>query len=149
MASDQEYEFMGPTLGPIGIMVGLPFVCYGLVYVCNSEGCLGIRSLFVPGFPADSQLISTDAFLAILGWMAFQTILHLALPGQYVEGVVLPDKRRLRYKLNGGLAGMSCYIKQQCFVFGASMTCLLQLRRTWVPLSWQLSPSAFTSRSSG
>lgn len=101
MASDHDFEFMGPLLGPFGIMAGLPLVCYGLVYVCNCDGCLGLSGLSIPGFPTHSQLISTQAFFAIIGWMAFQTILHLALPGQLVEGAMLPSQKRLRYKLNG------------------------------------------------
>ncbi|DBB00004.1 TPA: hypothetical protein ACH3X1_013869 [Trebouxia sp. C0004] len=100
MGSDQEYEFMGPILGPIGIMVALPLVCYGLVYACNAQGCLEIRNMSIPGFPAQSPLISREAFFAIFGWMAFQTILHLALPGQLVKGVTLPNKEKLTYKLN-------------------------------------------------
>ena len=103
MGLDQEYEFMGPFLGPIGIMAALPLVCYGLVYACNAQGCLDIRNMSIPGFPAQSQLISREAFLAIFGWMAFQTILHLTLPGQLVKGVTLPNKIKLTYKLNGEL----------------------------------------------
>lgn len=93
---------MGPMLGPIGIMTALPMVCYGLIYACNSRGCLEISSLSLPGFPAHSQLISIEALLAILGWVAFQTILHVALPGQHVQGALLPSRERLTYKLNGG-----------------------------------------------
>ena len=102
MGSDQEYEFMGPTLGPIGIMAALPLVCYGLVYACNAQGCLDIRHMSIPGFPAQSPLISREAFFAIFGWMAFQTILHLALPGKLIKGVTLPNNEKLTYKLNGG-----------------------------------------------
>ncbi len=35
---EQEYEFMGPWIGPVGIMLGLPGVCYALVYTCNAGG---------------------------------------------------------------------------------------------------------------
>ena len=35
---EQEYEFMGPWIGPLGIMLGLPGVCYALVYTCNAGG---------------------------------------------------------------------------------------------------------------
>jgi hypothetical protein len=31
---------MGPWLGPLGIMLGLPGVCYALVYTCNAGGKL-------------------------------------------------------------------------------------------------------------
>ena len=29
---------MGPWMGPLGIMLGLPGVCYALVYTCNAGG---------------------------------------------------------------------------------------------------------------
>ena len=29
---------MGPWVGPLGIMLGLPGVCYLLVYTCNAGG---------------------------------------------------------------------------------------------------------------
>ena len=35
---EQEFEFMGPWIGPLGIMLGLPGVCYALVYACNAGG---------------------------------------------------------------------------------------------------------------
>ena len=100
MTTDHEYEFMGPVVGPVAIMALLPLVCYGLVYICNADGCLNM-SLSIPGFARHSQLISTQGTLAILGWMAFQTLLHLLLPGQRVQGVLLANGRRLTYKLNG------------------------------------------------
>lgn len=103
MLADQEYEFMGPLLGPVGIMIGLPALCYGLVYACNSDGCLSLMNLSVPGLPKQTQLISTEAFLAILGWAAFQTTLHLVLPGNSFQGTPLVNGQRLTYKLNGML----------------------------------------------
>ena len=101
MGADQQYEFMGPVLGPMAVMVGLPAVCYGLVYACNAEGCFSVRSLSVPGLPPQTQLISTKAFVAILGWMAFQMVLHLCMPGKYIQGTLLANGKRLTYKVNG------------------------------------------------
>lgn len=37
MAEHAEYHFAGPILGPLGIIVGLPLVCYLLVYSCNDQ----------------------------------------------------------------------------------------------------------------
>ena len=37
-SQEQEYEFLGPWIGPLGIMLGLPGVCYALVYTCNAGG---------------------------------------------------------------------------------------------------------------
>ena len=101
MGADQEYEFLGPVLGPTAVMVGLPAVCYGLVYACNAEGCFNFRSLSLPGLPSQTQLISTEAFAAILGWLAFQIVLHLLMPGKYMQGTLLANGKRLTYKVNG------------------------------------------------
>lgn len=101
MAADQEYEFMGPVLGPMVIMVALPAVCYGLVYACNAEDCLSLADLSLPGLAPHTQLISTEAFTAILGWLAFQIVLHLMLPGQHIQGTLLSNGKRLTYKVNG------------------------------------------------
>lgn len=47
-----HFEFMGPYVGPLGIIFGLPAVCYALVWACNVGGCLELAPrLSVPGFP--------------------------------------------------------------------------------------------------
>ena len=67
---DGEFEFFGPRLGPIGVMIGMPAICYGLVYACNSTGCVNFDfPLRFPGFPAGSELFSTDATRIVLIWM--------------------------------------------------------------------------------
>ena len=38
-ASKPHYEFGGP-IGAMGIIFGLPAVCYGLVLFCNADGCI-------------------------------------------------------------------------------------------------------------
>ena len=101
MGADQQYEFVGPVLGPMAVMVGLPAVCYGLVYACNAGGCFNFQNLSLPGLPPQTQLISTEAFVAILGWLAFQIVLHLFLPGKKLQGTLLADGKRLTYKVNG------------------------------------------------
>jgi delta14-sterol reductase len=96
-----EFEFFGPYLGPLGIMAGLPFVCYALVYACNADGCLHLSPFSLPGFPAGTRFFTWEACAVFLGWMAAQVALHLILPGRRVQGVQLPDGSRLSYKLNG------------------------------------------------
>lgn len=110
MTADHEYEFMGPVFGPTVIMVALPAVCYGLVYVCNAGGCVNLGDLSLPGLPPQSRLISAEAFVAIVGWLAFQSTLHLILPGQYVQGTLLPNSKRLTYKLTGKALHAGCHI---------------------------------------
>ena len=60
----------------------------------------------MPKLPEGMVLFSWEACAVFLGWIAFTTILHLVLPGIRKEGIVLADKTRLEYKLNG----MRCFI---------------------------------------
>jgi protein-S-isoprenylcysteine O-methyltransferase Ste14 len=102
-----HYEFGGP-IGALGIVVGLPLVCYGLVAFCNENGCVKpselrwpIDASALPSWPRGVPLFSVDACLVFLGWMAFTIATHLILPGAKKQGVVLPNGERLTYKLNG------------------------------------------------
>lgn len=96
-----EFEFFGPY-GPGVLLFALPCVVLGLVYACNSEGCLELLpELSVPGFPSDQPLYSHEAMAAVVGWSLLVLLLHVILPGQQAQGVVLPTGRRLTYKLNG------------------------------------------------
>mmetsp|Transcript_11157 Transcript_11157/g.15190 ORF Transcript_11157/g.15190 Transcript_11157/m.15190 type:complete len:425 (+) Transcript_11157:302-1576(+) len=101
-----HYEFEGPYLGPIGVIIGLPVVCYGLVFVCNASGCLEAGpSLLdsIPGFLPGTVLLSWEGLAVAAGWMVVVLLLHTLLPGMRVEGAVLPGTKnqKLTYKLNG------------------------------------------------
>ena len=37
MAHRSEYHFAGPVLGPLALVIGLPSVCYLLIYGCNQQ----------------------------------------------------------------------------------------------------------------
>jgi len=94
---------MGPWLGPVGIVAGLPCVCYLLVLFCGPEGCLDLLPFKAP---AMGQLGLSDGYshagLAVfMGWIGYVVLLHLLLPGRVVEGVQLADGKRLKYKMNG------------------------------------------------
>ena len=103
-AAAHEFEFFGPYLGPLGIMLGLPAVCYALVYACNASGCMHLAPSFtIPGFPAGQRLFTWEALAVYCAWFAAQAALHLLLPGQLRQGVALPDGSRLPYKLNGAV----------------------------------------------
>ena len=95
-----EYEFFGPLLGPIGIMFGLPAVCYALVFLCQGETCLTDGSFSLKTVHS-SPIFTWDALVVLLCWIFFQIMLHLLLPGEIVNGIVLPDGKRLSYKLTG------------------------------------------------
>jgi hypothetical protein len=96
-----EYEFFGPY-GPALLVLALPCVVLGLVYACNSEGCLQLSRLSaIPGFPSDQPVYSHEAMAAVVAWFALVLLLHVLLPGDQAQGVLLPTGRRLAYKLNG------------------------------------------------
>lgn len=106
-----EYEFFGPC-GPVVLVFALPCVVLGLVYACNSEGCVQLSQLFqlplsqwdlslLPGFPSDQPLYSHEAMAAVVAWFVLVLLLHVLLPGEEAQGVLLPTGRRLTYKLNG------------------------------------------------
>ena len=68
-----EYEFLGPWIGPLGIMLGLPATCYLLVCACNSRGCLALaRPLQLPGLPPGTPLFTLEAAAAVAAWIALQ-----------------------------------------------------------------------------
>ena len=127
-----NFEFQGPYLGPIVLVLGLPAICYGLIHACNGRGCIGRSSWHWPGLPEGTLLFSWQATAVYLAWLllqvqtafggicnvmlavteilqllvtckidAVQVGLHLVLPGQQADGVVLSNGKRLRYKLTG------------------------------------------------
>ena len=101
-ASTTHYEFMGPP-GALGIILGLPLVCYGLVFLCNEDTCLSLDALptTFPDPPKNMPLFSIEACFVFSAWMGYCVLLHLLLPGTMKKGTVLPDGTRLTYKLNG------------------------------------------------
>lgn len=60
---------------------------------------------FFSTLPAFEQLLSQEAVIMFLGWMAFQVILERLLPGETVDGAVLPNTKgsRLKYTMSGHL----------------------------------------------
>lgn len=103
MGGKQHFEFMGPIVGPVGIMLGTPLVNFLLVYGCSAAGCLTWRS--APNMHrlfSSSQLASVEGFAALLGWLILHILLHILLPGRRAKGAKLADGTQLSYKLSGG-----------------------------------------------
>ena len=86
------------TPGAIGIIIGLPVVIYALFYLCNSNMCMTnpIHFDWNKFFSSIdfSQMFSTKAFLIYIGWFGLNVFLERILPGEKVEGVVLPNEKR-------------------------------------------------------
>ena len=98
-----EFEFGGP-IGAGANVVLLPCVVVGLAVACDGAFCLGPSPLAAFAPPALGELLQPKAFAVVLGWLAFQALLQLALPGDVVEGTRLADGTRLPYLMNGHLA---------------------------------------------
>ena len=101
-----QYEFNGPYLGPLGVMLGLPVCCYALVALCNGHSCVSVGGLRDGSWSTSQMalpqpLATVDGLTAVLAWCAALVVLHLVLPGRRKQGSVLPDGTRLTYKLNG------------------------------------------------
>mmetsp|Transcript_8598 Transcript_8598/g.22198 ORF Transcript_8598/g.22198 Transcript_8598/m.22198 type:complete len:593 (-) Transcript_8598:61-1839(-) len=132
----EHYEFGGPVLGPVGIMVMLPAVVYGLFSFCPpAPAHFSNASAFKPQCPGLSDLdasvqrwradhagclagnlgeclpvFSMDAFVVVVGWLAFQALLERTLPSAELDGVVLNSGKRLKYRLNGLLCMFVTFI---------------------------------------
>ncbi|KAG2435046.1 hypothetical protein HYH02_012043 [Chlamydomonas schloesseri] len=95
-----HFEFFGPH-GPAVLVFALPAVCYALIIGCNKESCLQLWPEFkLPSFPQNVSFYSNEAMLVYLAWFFGVALLHVILPGPKAEGVVLPNGKRLTYKLN-------------------------------------------------
>ena len=77
-----HFEFGGPSLGPLAITVGLPAICYLLIYICNVTACFTFRDpLGIPGFPPGTAVFSWQAVYVVIGWtlsMASSSVLAIA-----------------------------------------------------------------------
>ena len=65
----QEYEFLGPWIGPVGIMLGLPGVCYALVYTCNAGGGPCLLDGWQPQELSGPSLLRMPLLSLIVWWL--------------------------------------------------------------------------------
>lgn len=107
------YEFLGPP-GAFLISFGLPLVCWTFTFLCNDISGCPAPSLLDPktldletlkreiGWPTNGilGLCSWRVFGWTLSYYLYSAILHRILPGSVVEGTVLANGGRLKYKLN-------------------------------------------------
>lgn len=110
-----HYEFGGP-FGALAVMLGLPFVIYALFFLCNDKVCMTNPldfdwQLFLAQLNLDN-LFTKEGTYMYLGWMAFSVLLERILPGEYVEGTVLPNTtgKRLGYTMSGHLQFWVCLL---------------------------------------
>lgn len=110
-----HYEFGGP-IGALGVIIGTPFVMFMLYFLCNGDVCLTNPLTFDWGKALGQikleNFFSTEANIMYLGWMAFNVLLERILPGEVVEGTILPnsDGKRLKYTMSGHLQFWVCLL---------------------------------------
>ena len=117
MAEAVHLEF-GGTPGAVGVMIGLPFVIYLLYFLCNDDVCVSSGMDIGVKLPkvlenissSLSSLTSPEAWKMYIGWMVFQIVLAVVLPGESATGVVISGGKgedggelRLKYPLSGHL----------------------------------------------
>lgn len=122
-ATKFEYEFCGPLIGPMALIIGLPAICFTLFYACNAHGCASWTAISsLPGF-GSTPLITWSGIVVYLGWFAFVVLLHVTLPGTWVTGTTLPNGGVLEYKLNGMLLWRSKH--NHTLLMTAGIQCLI------------------------
>ncbi|RKO91949.1 ergosterol biosynthesis ERG4/ERG24 [Blyttiomyces helicus] len=100
----KDFEFLGPH-GTIFTVLGLPFATLLLNILCTSDG-FPSPSLYASPQTYLQTLYETTKFwdptamLAVLGWLAFQSVLYVALPGPMAPGAELRTGGRLYYRIN-------------------------------------------------
>ncbi|EJD50645.1 ERG4/ERG24 ergosterol biosynthesis protein [Auricularia subglabra TFB-10046 SS5] len=102
-----EYEFFGPP-GALAVTIGVPFLAYALYFGCNERnGCP--PGLQLTKLNLQTSLTSLDWWLSLwdtkaatmyLGWYAFCVAAWAILPGDWVEGTVMRNGQRKKYKIN-------------------------------------------------
>jgi hypothetical protein len=96
-----HFEFFGPYIGPVGILVGLPLLVWASAFYCNQTGWPSLP-MRLPTMREVSDSFSLHVFLVYVAWWSFQAFLHVVVPGPTAEGVLLRDGSRLKYRINGG-----------------------------------------------
>ncbi|KAM5534977.1 hypothetical protein V8D89_011350 [Ganoderma adspersum] len=101
-----HYEFFGPP-GAFAITIGVPTMTYILYFAC-SEHTGGCPPSIDTAVVLDSlskvefwkSLWDTKAVLAYLTWYWFTIVAWFILPGDWIEGTVMRDGQKKKYKIN-------------------------------------------------
>lgn len=102
-----EFEFVGPYVGPVGIILGLPILTWAYSYFCNAKGWPtpdALSSLQNLSWELVASSWDSKVFLVYTAYWLLQALLYLVVPCQVVQGVQLRDGSRLKYPLNGACA---------------------------------------------
>ncbi|KAI0078209.1 ERG4/ERG24 ergosterol biosynthesis protein [Panus rudis PR-1116 ss-1] len=103
----KHYEFLGPP-GALAITLGVPFLTYALYFGCSeSAGCPPPLDTLYPRL-VDAvtskdwwlSLYDPQATLYYLIWYAYTVLAWFILPGDWIEGTVMRNGERKKYKIN-------------------------------------------------
>ncbi|KAI0345721.1 ERG4/ERG24 ergosterol biosynthesis protein [Trametopsis cervina] len=103
-----RYEFLGPP-GALAITLGVPAMSYALFFGCSekSGGCPPPLSTIIPSISSAvtdnawwRSLWDSQAFAAYLAWYMFTVVAWAVLPGDWIEGTLIRDGTRKKYKIN-------------------------------------------------
>ena len=88
------------------IALGMPALTLLVYYLwlCVQEHRGGLFVATPDSFLARIPAPTLEAAAIFFGWLLFQAILQIAVPGKMQEGTPLPDGTRLSYKLNGWMS---------------------------------------------
>lgn len=96
------------SLGALGVTLGTPLITYALYFTCNEAGCPSPELLADPVgtfknslWPGWSGIFSAQATAYYVTYWFALVAMQYILPGKTVEGVVLTNGTRLKYKFNG------------------------------------------------
>lgn len=104
-----SYEFCGP-IGATFITIVVPLTTYLLYFGCSQQhGCppplTSIKNLEILDILQEPEfwktLWDTEAALMYLGWYVFCVVAWLVLPGDWVEGTLMRNGKKMKYKING------------------------------------------------
>lgn len=98
----RHYEFLGPP-GALLNTLAVPAVAYALFFACNEENACRPRldlDAVLDVVASLPSLWDTDAALIYLSWYAFCVLAWVILPGDWVDGTVLRDGSKKKYKIN-------------------------------------------------
>jgi delta14-sterol reductase len=106
-------EFLGP-IGTALVTFSTPAVAYALFYACNEvEGCSvsgagAAIARFTQDFDwpsAAGKLFELKACAVYAAWYAWCVLCWAVLPNEWIEGNLLRDGTRKKYKMNGEWEG--------------------------------------------
>lgn len=113
------YEFFGPV-GALFITLSVPATTYALYFGCSehSGGCPPPLATIWPIAKVSLQdpawwksLWDTQAALMYLAWYMYCVVCFFVLPGDWIEGTLIRDGSKKKYKINGAYILITVHVQ--------------------------------------